>query len=70
MVSAAAQGMMTISRAALQALLDALAENHEVIGPTVRDGAIIYDEITRFADFPAGWTDHQDARALSPRATP
>ena len=59
MVSAAAQGMMTISRAALQALLDALAENHEVIGPTVRDGAIVYDRITRLADLPAGWTDHQ-----------
>ena len=48
-----------ISRDALQALLDALAENHEIIGPTVRDGAIVYDRITRLADLPAGWTDHQ-----------
>ena len=70
MVSAVAKGMATISCDALQALLDALAENYEVIGPTVRDGAIVYDRITRLADLPAGWTDRSGARTLSPRAAP
>ena len=57
-----AGGRATISRVALQTLLDVLtSENYEVLGPTVRDGAIVYDEITRLADLPSGWTDHQDA---------
>jgi formate hydrogenlyase subunit 6/NADH:ubiquinone oxidoreductase subunit I len=56
---AAAQRTTIISRDALQTLLDVLAENHEVIGPTVRDGAIVYDRITGLADLPAGWTDSQ-----------
>lgn len=41
-------------------LLSALTNRgFRVIGPTVRDGAIIYDEITSAADFPVGWTDTQ-----------
>jgi ferredoxin len=31
------------------------------MGPTIRDGAIIYDEIERVRDLPRGWTDEQDA---------
>lgn len=50
-----------ISRAALQELINALAADHQVLGPTVRDGAIVYDEIARLSDLPAGWTDHQEA---------
>ncbi|MBI1396891.1 MAG: sulfite reductase subunit A [Betaproteobacteria bacterium] len=43
-------------------LLDALREGgYEVIGPTVRDRAIVYDTIGNVADLPAGWTDRQDA---------
>ena len=46
----------------LQALIDALASGgYEVLGPTVRDGAIVYDRVARVADLPAGWTDHQAA---------
>jgi ferredoxin len=30
------------------------------IGPTVRQGAICYDELDSAADLPAGWTDTQD----------
>lgn len=30
-----------------------------VIGPTVRDGAIVYDELTSLEDLPRGWTDRQ-----------
>ncbi len=50
-----------ISLDGLQALIDALAaKNYQVLGPTVHDGAIIYDAITKTADLPAGWTDRQD----------
>lgn len=59
---AAKSDMLTISRDALQTLLDVLAaESYEVIGPTARDGAIVYDRITSLADLPAGWTDRQEA---------
>ena len=30
------------------------------IGPTVRDDAIVYDEIEAIDDLPRGWTDEQD----------
>ena len=46
----------------LQTLMDALqTRGHTILGPTVREGAIVYDEITRIGDLPAGWTDEQDA---------
>ena len=46
----------------LEALISALsARGYEVLGPTVRDDAIVYDEIAGVADLPAGWTDRQDA---------
>ena len=46
----------------LQALIEALAAGgYPVLGPTVRDDAIIYDELARITDLPAGWTDHQEA---------
>lgn len=51
-----------VSRDALQALLDALhARGFDVVGPTLRDGAIVYDRISRLADLPSGWTDRQEA---------
>jgi sulfhydrogenase subunit beta (sulfur reductase) len=46
----------------LQALFDALlGQGYVLAGPTLRDGAIVYDEITSTADLPVGWTDTQDA---------
>ena len=45
----------------LDALIAALRErDFEVIGPTVRDGAITYDEIAGVADLPQGLTDEQE----------
>jgi sulfhydrogenase subunit beta (sulfur reductase) len=45
----------------LRALLDALAERgYRVVGPTVRDQAIVYDDIRSPDDLPRGWTDAQD----------
>ena len=51
-----------LDRAGLQGLLDALhGRGFDVVGPTVRDGAIVYDRVRRIAELPAGWTDRQDA---------
>ena len=48
--------------AGLDQLLQVLQhEEYKVIGPTVRDGAIVYDQLTSSADLPAGWTDVQEA---------
>jgi ferredoxin len=44
----------------LQTLLDMLVERgYQPFGPTVRDGAIVYDTLTSAADLPIGWTDEQ-----------
>jgi formate hydrogenlyase subunit 6/NADH:ubiquinone oxidoreductase subunit I len=52
---------VTLERANLQQAHDALVrKGFRVIGPTVRDGAIIYDELTSVDDLPIGWTDAQD----------
>jgi formate hydrogenlyase subunit 6/NADH:ubiquinone oxidoreductase subunit I len=52
----------TLSRDGLQALIEALtARGYQVLGPTLRDGAIVYGEVASLADLPAGWTDQQDA---------
>ena len=46
----------------LQALIAGLvSRGYQVVGPTVRDGAIVYDTLSGLADLPAGWTDQQDA---------
>jgi ferredoxin len=51
-----------ISRDALQEMIGLLAAgNYQVLGPTVRDGAIVYDELAQLRDLPAGWTEHQEA---------
>ncbi len=43
------------------ALLDALRRRgYRVLGPAVRDQAIVYDDIASLADLPRGWTDEQD----------
>jgi ferredoxin len=36
------------------------ADGFRVIGPTLRDQAIVYDDVESIADLPAGWTDEQD----------
>ncbi len=49
-----------LQRGHLQDLLDALsARGYRIVGPAVRDGAIIYDEIRAITDLPEGWTDEQ-----------
>jgi NAD(P)H-flavin reductase/formate hydrogenlyase subunit 6/NADH:ubiquinone oxidoreductase subunit I len=52
--------MLALARADLGRLFDALhADGYRVIGPTVRDHAIVYDEIEGPLDLPIGWTDEQ-----------
>ena len=49
-----------ITRDGLAALIAALHDDgFRVLGPTVRDDAIVYDDIAAVADLPAGWTDEQ-----------
>ncbi len=51
-----------LSRTEFPALLRALqAAGYRVVGPTVRDGAIVYGEIRTESDLPIGWTDRQEA---------
>jgi sulfhydrogenase subunit beta (sulfur reductase) len=61
-VSIDAQGAkLVIERDALQQIIDALwRRGYRVMGPTVRDGAIVYDTVALLDDLPAGWTDQQD----------
>jgi ferredoxin len=48
-----------IAPEALEDLVRVLRSQFHVLGPTVRDGAIIYDELESAADLPIGWTDEQ-----------
>jgi ferredoxin len=35
-------------------------QGYAVVGPTVREGAIVYDRLNSAAELPAGWTDEQN----------
>jgi sulfhydrogenase subunit beta (sulfur reductase) len=49
------------ARQGLTGLFRALKEQgYMLIGPTLRDQAIVYDELDGVDDLPAGWTDAQD----------
>jgi len=51
----------TLDRAGLQALFEVLkARGYRLVGPRVRDGAIVYDELASINALPAGWTDEQE----------
>ncbi len=55
--------------AGLDELVEALAEaGYRVVGPTVRDGAIVLDEIASAAELPHGVTAQQDAGGVPARA--
>ena len=36
-------------------------EGYDLVGPTVRDGAIVYDQVENLQDLPVGWTEEQEA---------
>jgi ferredoxin len=50
-----------IERSALDALLAAISgQGYHVVGPTLREGAIVYGDVGSSTDLPVGWTDEQD----------
>jgi sulfhydrogenase subunit beta (sulfur reductase) len=50
-----------IEHAGLRGLFEVLKANgYQPVGPRLRDGAIVYDELDSIDDLPAGWTDEQD----------
>jgi len=52
---------VVIDRSGLDELIAALRDRgYVVVGPTVRDEAIVYDEVGSVGDLPEGWTDEQD----------
>jgi len=49
------QGKFRLERAHLQQLFDALIRRgYQIIGPTVRDRAIVYEQLNSVADLPMG----------------
>jgi formate hydrogenlyase subunit 6/NADH:ubiquinone oxidoreductase subunit I len=53
---------VVIDGKALGGLIDLLRSGgYVVVGPTVRDGAVVCDELRSADELPAGWTDEQDA---------
>jgi NAD(P)H-flavin reductase/ferredoxin len=51
-------------RSDLDRLFDALrADGRQILGPTVAEGAVVYDEITGTADLPSGWRSESAAGA-------
>ncbi len=59
MVTGAAEARF-LPRSQLQVLIDLLAEDgRRVIGPTVADGAVVYDEVRSPDDLPVGLRDEQ-----------
>jgi sulfhydrogenase subunit beta (sulfur reductase) len=52
----------------LQQLFSALDKRgYSLIGPTIRDGAIVFDNLTSVSDLPRGWTDDQRAGSYALR---
>jgi sulfhydrogenase subunit beta (sulfur reductase) len=50
-----------LERSGLARLFDALAgRGFQIVGPTLRDGAIVYERIDSTTELPIGWTDEQD----------
>lgn len=53
-------GERLLTKAAFSKLFDVLAQRgYTVIGPTLDQGAIVYDRVSSVDDLPRGWTDEQ-----------
>lgn len=53
--------VVTLERVHLDRLFQALRDGgYQIVGPTVREGAIVYDHLSSSSDLPTGWTDEQD----------
>jgi len=54
-------GSVVFSPSGLDVLIQALIRRgYQVVGPTIRDGAILYDRLLSAEDLPKGWTDEQE----------
>src|SRR5512147_1626655 len=52
--------MALLRRTDLQALIDVLAgRGYRILGPTVRNGSVVYEEVGTIEDFPIGQRDEQ-----------
>ena len=52
---------VVLDRERFDALFSALRRRgYRIVGPTLREGAIVYGELAGAADLPAGWTDAQE----------
>jgi formate hydrogenlyase subunit 6/NADH:ubiquinone oxidoreductase subunit I len=52
---------VSVEYAGLRGLFEVLKANgYRLVGPRLRDAAIIYDELVSIDDLPAGWTDEQE----------
>ncbi|HLW46541.1 MAG TPA: 4Fe-4S dicluster domain-containing protein [bacterium] len=61
MAPSAPEAFHTLTVDGLDPLFQVLRRRgYRLVGPTLRDGAIVYDEIASAADLPVGWTDVQD----------
>jgi sulfhydrogenase subunit beta (sulfur reductase) len=55
-------GTYVVERGDFEAVLAALGQRgYTIIGPTIRDGAIVYGELSSATELPIGWTDEQEA---------
>ena len=53
--------VVAVARKDLPALFDSLRANgFRILGPTLGEGAIVYDELNGVDELPKGWTDEQD----------
>lgn len=61
MINALSMPRAVVTAVGVGALIAALRrDGYRVIGPTLRDQAIVVDTITTLDDLPRGWTDHQE----------
>jgi formate hydrogenlyase subunit 6/NADH:ubiquinone oxidoreductase subunit I len=50
-----------VERDQLSQLIQILSDSgYRVVGPVLREGAIVYDDVKSIQDLPSGWTDEQD----------
>lgn len=60
--SAALGKQVIIAKAALQDLFETLQDaGYRLVGPTIQEEAIVYEEIEDIDDLPIGWRDEQEA---------
>jgi ferredoxin len=54
-------GRVVLDKEGLQQLFDMLRKRgYSLVGPTLREGAIVYDQIAAVRDLPVGWIDEQE----------